>query len=130
MAQSVLLLCIISQIPWVARISTFVVNIAVIIMIISGTLARRVIRPNNTSAPQTISEVPTKNPRNSGEGNPIFSKRPAPRMAGNRNFCIPSERNTAPTIMRMSMVDLELSVSMIFLIRPEACAFFEALFAM
>ena len=37
-----------------------------------------------------------------GQGMPIFTKRPTPRESGNKNFCMPSERNTQPTRTRIS----------------------------
>lgn len=55
-------------------------------------LASRVKKPSKINPPQRISNVLTKLPKKSGEGKPIFSKRPAPRMAGNKNFCIPSDK--------------------------------------
>jgi len=63
-------------------------------------LANRVSKPNKINTPQSISNVPTKLPKNSGQGNPIFSNRPAPRIAGNKNFCVPSDKKTTPTIKR------------------------------
>ena len=85
-AQSVLPLCIICQNPSLDKISVFVVAMATIIIIKRGMLANLVKRPIKIKIPQRISIVPTKDPRSSGEGNHIFSNRPAPRIVGNKNF--------------------------------------------
>jgi hypothetical protein len=47
--------------------------------------------------------VATNGATNSGLGKPILAKRPAPTLSGRRNFWIPSERKTAPTIRRIRM---------------------------
>jgi hypothetical protein len=60
--------------------------------------------PRRIREPQNASTLPTKDPRKSGAGKPIFSNLPAPRSPGNRNFCIPSDKNTMPTINRIRMV--------------------------
>ena len=73
MDQSVLLPCIISQKPLSAKTSVLVVAMATSMMMISGILARRVSKPSKISVPQRISTVPTKPPKNSGDGKPIFS---------------------------------------------------------
>lgn len=57
----------------------------------SGILANLVKSPMRISVPQRISKVPTKLPKNSGEGKPIFSNRPAPSVSENKNFCKPSD---------------------------------------
>ena len=44
--------------------------------------------------------------RKSGAGRPIVENRRAPRSAGKRSVCMPSARNTPPTIKRMSRTDL------------------------
>jgi hypothetical protein len=63
----------------------------------------RVNRPSKMHAPQTISTTPTNGARISGAGMPILMNRPTPTASGKRNFCIPSERKTAPTISRIKM---------------------------
>src|SRR5690606_34144856 len=110
MAQSVLAACAISQKPFSARISIFVLVRATTIMIISGTVAILVSNPSRINKPQRISSPPTRFPRNSGSGKPIFSNLPAPRTSGKRNFCRPSDRKTAPIIRRISRVVGDWSV--------------------
>ena len=39
-----------------------------------------------------------------GHGMPIFTKRPTPKESGNRNFWMPSDRNTQPTRTRISKI--------------------------
>ncbi len=109
-AQSVRLPCIISQNPSVANTSALVVAIATNMMIRVGIAASLVTRPIRIRNPQRISNPPTIAPKNSGEGSPIFSNLPAPRTAGNKNFWIPSEKNTAPTINLMSNMLLRFEV--------------------
>lgn len=58
--------------------SDFVVTMATNIITSVKTLANRVSKPSKINVPQTISNVPTNAPRNSGDGSPIFSNRPAP----------------------------------------------------
>ncbi len=77
--------------------TNLVVYSATNIITMSGTAASPVSKPSNTSTPHKTSTPPTKLPKSSGSGRPILAKRPAPRVAGNRNFWIPSERNTPPT---------------------------------
>jgi hypothetical protein len=77
-------------------------------------LAKRVKRPIRINAPQSISKKPTKLPKNSGDGKPILANLPAPKVSGNKNFCIPSEKNTAPTNKRTKIVVFELSVCINF----------------
>jgi hypothetical protein len=101
--QSVRASWAIFQNPSSNRIGIFVVAMAVNIITISGTTAKRVNNPVNTSAPQPISKHPTNGANNVGDGMPIFSNRPAPTSAGNKNFCIPSDIKTAPTIKRMTI---------------------------
>ena len=48
--------------------------------------ATRVSNPAINSAPQMTSMIPTKGAAIVGEGIPIFSKRPTPSAAENRNF--------------------------------------------
>lgn len=86
MAQSVRLPCIITQKPSPAKTSDFVVAIATNMIMGVGIPASLVSKPIKINTPQTISKAPTNAPRNSGDGNPIFSNRPAPRMAGKRIF--------------------------------------------
>jgi hypothetical protein len=76
------------------------VIIAVIMIINRGIEAILTHKPINIKIPQTISKDATKDARNSGFANPIFSNRPAPTNSGNKNFWIPSERNINPTITR------------------------------
>ena len=47
-------------------------------MAMSGRTASRVSNPSSTSVPQTISNPPTNGARISGDGRPIWAKRPAP----------------------------------------------------
>jgi len=77
-----------------------VVAIAVIMIMNRGIAAILTENPINMSVPHIISNEATKDARNSGFVKPIFSKRPAPTNSGKRNFWIPSERNTNPTINR------------------------------
>lgn len=78
----------------------------------SGIDANLVNSPTSTNEPHTISNVPTKGPKNSGFGNQIFANRPEPSASAKRNFWIPSLAKTAPTIRRIRMVVAELSVLM------------------
>ncbi len=96
--------CTIGQKPWCNSIGTLVVAIATEISMISGTAASRVSKPASTSMPNTISTTPTNGAMISGAGIPIFANRPTPSCVGKRNFWIPSERNTPPTISRTRMV--------------------------
>ena len=68
------------------KTSDLVVTMATNIIMISGILASLVKSPTRISSPQTISKPPTKLPRNSGEGKPIFSNRPALSVSANKNF--------------------------------------------
>ena len=79
--------------------------IAVIIMISSGIAANLTEKPININMPHTISKDATNAARNSGFAKPIFSNRPAPTSSGKRNFWIPSERKTRPTI-NLGSIDL------------------------
>lgn len=80
------------------------------IIINNGIAASLVYRPIKTKMPHAISNVPTSGARKWGLGKPILAKRPDPNVSANKNFCIPSERNTVPTIRRMIKVVFELSV--------------------
>jgi hypothetical protein len=115
MAQSVRLSCNMDQNPSLASNSAFVLASATRIIVSNGMAASLVSNPDNISAPQIISKLPTKGPRKSGLGKPIFANRPVPSFSANKNFCMPSERKTAPTIRRMIMVVLASSVFIIFL---------------
>lgn len=53
---------------------------------IIGILAKRVKSPISSNVPHSISKKPTKLPRNSGDGKPIFANLPAPKVSGNKNF--------------------------------------------
>ncbi len=78
----------------------FVVVIAVIMIMNRGTAAILTENPISMSVPHIISNEATNDARNSGFANPIFSNLPAPISSGKRNFWIPSERKTNPTISR------------------------------
>ncbi len=78
MAQSVRLPCIISQKPSLTKTAAFVVAMATSIIMSNGIAASRVSNPARTNTAQMISKLPTNGPKNSGEGNPIFAKRPDP----------------------------------------------------
>lgn len=73
-------------------------------IVINGIAARRVNHPIRIKKPQVISKLPTNGPGKSGFGNPIFSNLPGPNLSANKNFCMPSDKNTAPTIKRISKV--------------------------
>src|SRR5437763_321508 len=90
-----------AQIPCACSIGIFVVMIATAMSIRSGTAAHRVNSPTMSSAPHVTSTTPTNGARNSGAGSPICTNRPTPSVAGNRDFWIPSARNTAPTSSRI-----------------------------
>src|SRR5215469_6253352 len=66
--------------------------------------ARRVTSPTSKRKPHTISIPPTNGPISCGCGIPIRAKRPAPHCATNKNFLIPSRKNTRPTRKRTTMV--------------------------
>lgn len=74
------------QKPAADNMGIFVVIIATLMSMISGIVVSRVNKPMIKSVPQTISTTPTKGARNCGAGMPIFIKRPAPNVAGKRNF--------------------------------------------
>src|SRR3990172_4604106 len=96
--QSVRASCAIAQKPLSIRIGIFVVEIATSILIMRGMAARCVNSPRSTSNPQTISTTPTKGAIISGAGIPILMNRPTPSESEKRNFWMPSERKTHPTI--------------------------------
>lgn len=110
MAQSVRLSCNAFQSPLSESRGALVVTRATDMIVNKGIAATLVNSPTKTNAPQTISKLPTNGPRKPGLGKPILAKRPAPRASANRNFCIPSERKTLPTIRRIRMVVFALSV--------------------
>src|ERR1019366_6406871 len=90
-----------------SRIGSFVDSSATEMLISMTAAARRMKSPKRIRVPHTISATPTKGPMSSGDGIPTFTKRPAPSSIGYKNFWIPSERNTIPTIRRMRMIALE-----------------------
>ena len=102
--QSVRASCAMAQNPLLKSIGSLVVAMATSMSMMSGTVASRVARPRRMSRPQPISKTPSKGAVNPGQGMPILTKRPAPNAAGKMNFWSPSERNTAPTTSRTSMV--------------------------
>jgi hypothetical protein len=73
--------CAAAQKPCSTSIGHFVVARATDITIRKGTAARRVPSLNRTSVPAMISTLPTKGPRVSGAGNPIFVNRPLPNSS-------------------------------------------------
>src|ERR1019366_8288424 len=89
------------QNPALSKIGTFVVQIATSMLIIIVTAAKRVSSPRINSTPHTISQTPTKGAKISGFGIPILVKRPTPCASGIKNFWMPSERKTPPTIRRI-----------------------------
>src|SRR3989339_677593 len=105
--QSVLASCAIFQKPSFNRIGIFVDEIATIIFTIIGIDANLVNNPINIKAPQRISNTPTKGAKNSGIGIPIFINLPTPSSSENKNFWIPSNKNTVPTINRIRIIDDE-----------------------
>src|ERR1019366_3276440 len=92
------------QKPDLRKIGIFVVAIAVQITISSGTAARLVRSPTSTSSPQIISTAPTNGPITCGAGIPIPANLPDPHCSGNRNFLIPSMKNTPPTSRRIARI--------------------------
>ncbi len=86
MLKSVRASCNMLHMPLLAIIGILVVAIATEMTASSGTAASRVNRPTSSSVPQTISTVPTNGAMKCGEGMPIFSNRPTPSWAGNKNF--------------------------------------------
>lgn len=98
--QSVRESCAIAQNPFSMSIGIFVVAMATSILMMRGMTASLVNIPMRTRQPQTISTTPTKGAIISGAGIPIFTNRPTPTESENRNFWIPSERKTHPTINR------------------------------
>src|SRR5579872_298274 len=109
MQKSVRASCIVAQNPDLDSMETFVVAMATQISITNGIVANRVSNPTITIVPQTISTTPTNGPKNWGAGIPILANRPAPSAAGNRNFCIPSDRNTQPTRIRTKITAADVS---------------------
>ncbi len=78
--------CVVDQKPDFASIGIFVVRIATEMSMSRGIAARRVKRPRITRPPQAISTAPTNGAKKCGAGMPIFTNRPTPSAAGNRNF--------------------------------------------
>ena len=79
------------------------------IIIDSGTAASLVGKPNKMNAPHTISKKPKTNLKNQGQASQFLQIFPNLILA-NKNFWIPSERNTAPAIMRINIVVRSLTV--------------------
>lgn len=102
------------QKPLSIRIGYLVVMNATSIVIRIGIAANLVSKPKRISVPQIISKHPVNDAQNSGFAKPIFAKRPAPSIAGNKNFWIPSDKKTEPTITLIRMVVADLSVLIIF----------------
>ncbi len=101
MQKSVLDSCAIAQNPCENNSGTFVVKMAPEMITNKGRQASLLRMPANSSSPQTISKLPTSVAVNSGQGNPIFVKRPPPNVSANKNFWIPSDKKTSPTIHRI-----------------------------
>ena len=118
MAKSVRYSCAHGQIPLWMRIGIFVVTKAVIIIIINGKAARRVISPIRISPPQRISNVLVKYDQKAGLLNPIVKNLPVPKRSGNKIFCIPSVKNIIPTISLIITALLSFSVLKIFILNP------------
>jgi len=87
-------------------------------MIINGTEATLVIKPNIIRVPQTISKDPVKYAQNEGLLNPIVKNLPVPRSCGNKNFCIPSVKNIRPTVSLTRIALLSLTELIINLLNP------------
>src|SRR2546425_334859 len=104
MLTSVRASCIVPQNPFLANVTILVEYKATAISTRSGTVASRVTRPINSRVPHTISTTPTNGAITCGHGMPIFTKRPTPKESGNRNFWMPSDRNTQPTRTRISKI--------------------------
>jgi len=100
---------------WI-RIGIFVETKAVIIIIISGMEATRVISPIMIRNPQIISKEPVKYAQNAGWLNPIVKNLPVPKSSGNKYFCIPSVRNIKPTVNLIRIALLLFSVLKICLL--------------
>ena len=71
---------------------------------IIGIAASRVRRPSISRMPQPASKAASNGDMTYGAGRPISEKRPGPRVSGNTNFMIASQRKTAPTINRIRVV--------------------------
>ena len=110
MEKSVRYSCAIDQKPFSIRTGYLVVINATIIINKRGTAANRVRKPIKIKLPHSISNEAVNCAQNSGFSKPIFANRPAPTISGNKNFCIPSNKKTAPTMKRIRMVVFELSV--------------------
>src|ERR1700722_2289854 len=107
MLTSVRASCNVLQSPFFANVTILVEYKATQMSIKSGTDAKRVRNPTNSNVPHTISTTPTNVAITCGHGIPIFTKRPTPNESGNRNFCMPSERKTQPTRIRISKTALD-----------------------
>jgi hypothetical protein len=110
MAKSVRYSCAIDQKPLSTKIGHLVVIKAVIITIKRGIETNLVNNPSNIKVLQIISKVPVKQAQNAGWLNPIFKNLPAPNDSGNKNFCIPSERNINPTVILINSSLLSFTV--------------------
>lgn len=64
----------------------FVTIMATVMFTSIAIAAPRVKNPIMMHSPQAISKTPTNVAKKSGEGNPMLSKRPMPRVAGKINF--------------------------------------------
>lgn len=94
--------CNVLQSPFLASVTILVEYDATRISMRRGIATSRVSSPINSSVPQTTSTTPTNGAITCGQGMPVFTKQPTPSDSGNRNFCMPSERKTQPTRMRIS----------------------------
>ncbi|MNX83386.1 hypothetical protein D3C86_1151480 [compost metagenome] len=103
-AKSVRDSCAMCQKPPSTQRGILVVMMATPMTASKGTAARRVRRPKQTRSPQVTSKQPTIGASSSGAGRPILAKRPTPSASGKRNFWIPSDRKTSPTMSRMRRV--------------------------
>ena len=118
MAKSVRYSCAHGHIPLCTRIGILVVIKAVIIMIIKGIEANLVTNPKITRVPHIISKLPAKYAQNAGFANPIPENLPVPRSSGNIYFCIPSVKNTNPTVSLTRIALLSFPVLKINAVNP------------
>jgi hypothetical protein len=108
-AKSVRASLTVYQKPWLALTNsgTFVVAMAIVITMSSGTAVTFVQKPNSTKIPHTISKVPTKCAAKEGCGNPIFVKRATPILES-MYLRMPCVKKISPTATRMSATNLEV----------------------
>jgi hypothetical protein len=111
-AKSVRASLTVYQKPWLALTNsgTFVVAMAIVITMSSGTAVTLVQKPNSTKIPHTISKVPTKCDVKEGCGNPIFVKRATPILES-MYLRMPCVKKISPTATRMSATNLEGSAA-------------------